>query len=375
MLQTWMKAFPGVIKPSTDIPAVPAAAPALPAGPVRGPAADPGPVPRPDRPVLLRRAELLDGSGRPDQSTAAQAASQPPYYLTMQMPGYRQPQFSLTTHAGAAGAAEPGRVHGGGQQPAVAGYGTIRILQLPQDAAILGPQQVQGTFESNPTTPRSCRCSARAARGDQGQPDHAPGRRRPALRGAHLHPGRRGGTSPVPTRAERVFVFYDGRRSGDGISLPGRALAQVFSRPAERRPGRAQRHRARVGQRDRPQVPAAGRAGLRHRRRPPCAAATSPPTPRTSAQMKQALDQAQQAARPRDRAPPPGAARRPPPSRPIPPAPARHRPRSGGRPRGHGQRPGAAGGTRPARAARRCSRAARRRAYARWCGTSNAEWP
>jgi uncharacterized membrane protein (UPF0182 family) len=30
-------------------------------------------------------------------------------------------------------------------------YGTIRVLQLPQDTAILGPQQVQGTFESDPT--------------------------------------------------------------------------------------------------------------------------------------------------------------------------------------------------------------------------------
>jgi uncharacterized membrane protein (UPF0182 family) len=30
-------------------------------------------------------------------------------------------------------------------------YGTIRILQLPQDTAILGPQQVQSTFESDPT--------------------------------------------------------------------------------------------------------------------------------------------------------------------------------------------------------------------------------
>jgi hypothetical protein len=29
-------------------------------------------------------------------------------------------------------------------------YGTIRVLQLPQDTAILGPQQVQGTFESDP---------------------------------------------------------------------------------------------------------------------------------------------------------------------------------------------------------------------------------
>ena len=31
------------------------------------------------------------------------------------------------------------------------GYGAIKILQLPQAAAILGPQQVQNNFESNTT--------------------------------------------------------------------------------------------------------------------------------------------------------------------------------------------------------------------------------
>ena len=34
--------------------------------------------------------------------------------------------------------------------PQSPGYGTIRVLQLPQDTAILGPQQVQSTFESDP---------------------------------------------------------------------------------------------------------------------------------------------------------------------------------------------------------------------------------
>src|SRR5207237_10696370 len=33
--------------------------------------------------------------------------------------------------------------------PMQPGYGTIRILQLPQDAVTEGPSQVQGAFESN----------------------------------------------------------------------------------------------------------------------------------------------------------------------------------------------------------------------------------
>ena len=35
--------------------------------------------------------------------------------------------------------------------PQSAGYGTIRVLQLPQDTTIRGPQQVQNDFESNAT--------------------------------------------------------------------------------------------------------------------------------------------------------------------------------------------------------------------------------
>ena len=70
LLDAWKKAFPGVIKPQSAIPADPAAAPALPADPVRGAAADPGPVPRDPGPGVLRRAELLVGAHGPERHLA-----------------------------------------------------------------------------------------------------------------------------------------------------------------------------------------------------------------------------------------------------------------------------------------------------------------
>ncbi len=81
---------------------------------------------------------------------SAQRTDQPPYYLTVQMPGQRGPRFSLTTTyvprgkdnltAFAAVEAEPGE-----------GYGKLRVLQVPRNTAIAGPGQAYSTFEANPT--------------------------------------------------------------------------------------------------------------------------------------------------------------------------------------------------------------------------------
>ncbi len=74
---------------------------------------------------------------------------QPPYYLTLQMPGTESPSFSLTT------AFSPSRRQTLASFMAVnsdpgADYGTIRVLQLPRNTTIPGPTQVQNNFESDP---------------------------------------------------------------------------------------------------------------------------------------------------------------------------------------------------------------------------------
>ena len=77
------------------------------------------------------------------------ASSQPPYYLTMAMPPSKQPEFSLTTSFTPRGRANISAFMAVDSVPGP-GYGTIRLLQLPQDTAIQGPEQVQNDFESNP---------------------------------------------------------------------------------------------------------------------------------------------------------------------------------------------------------------------------------
>ncbi|MBE1514316.1 UPF0182 family membrane protein [Nesterenkonia halotolerans] len=90
------------------------------------------------------------------------AQTQPPYYMTLQMPGQEEPAFSLTgtfipqiaegaqqrnvlygflAAAGDAGTGEDG--------VKAEDYGQLRLLELPRDTVIPGPGQTQANFDSN----------------------------------------------------------------------------------------------------------------------------------------------------------------------------------------------------------------------------------
>ena len=159
ILQTWMNAFPRVVKPRSDIPA--ALMPHL---------RYPPDLFEVQRQILTQfhvlSAQSFYGGQNfwavPDEpsssststasggSTGSQQASQPPYYQTMQMPGAAT-EFSMTSPLVQRGRQNLAAYMAVDSNPRAPGYGTIRVLQLPQDTAILGPQQVQSTFESDPT--------------------------------------------------------------------------------------------------------------------------------------------------------------------------------------------------------------------------------
>ncbi len=227
LMRTWMNAFPGVIKPRSDIPAY-----LLPH--LRYP---------PDlfevqRQILAKyhvtNPQSFYGGQNfwtvpndPTGSTVTSSLSQPPYYLTMTMPGYRQPQFSLTTTLAQRSRPNLAAYMAVDSNPR-AGYGTIRILQLPQEAAILGPQQVQNNFESN--TVASKELSLFRQGGStviKGNLIALP------LAGALLYEepiyiqaagGASAGSYPT---LKRVFVFFDGQ-VGYGPTLQN-ALDQIFA--------------------------------------------------------------------------------------------------------------------------------------------------
>jgi len=146
ILRTWMNAFPGIIKPKQDIP-----------GYLMPHLRYPPDLFEVQRQVLAQyhvlSAQSFYGGQNfwavPNQSGSPAQLSQPPYYQTMTMPG-AQTEFSLTSSLVQRGRQNMAAYLAVDSNPRSPDYGTIRVLQLPQDTAILGPQQVQSTFESDP---------------------------------------------------------------------------------------------------------------------------------------------------------------------------------------------------------------------------------
>lgn len=147
VLQTWSKSFPGTVEPRSELK-----------GELLEHVRYPEDIFKVQR-ELFSRYHVTDPqafySGQdfwaiPDDPTRRVAGqAQPPYYLTIKMPGTKTPTFSLTStfspnnrqtlSAFMAVSAEPGD-----------DYGTIRVLQLPRNTTIPGPVQVQNNIESDP---------------------------------------------------------------------------------------------------------------------------------------------------------------------------------------------------------------------------------
>ncbi len=148
VLQTWMKAFPGTVEPRENMPQS-----------IVDHVRYPQDLFKVQRAILSRYhvtdpVTFYNASDVwivPNDPTVSPAeVFQPPYYLTLQMPGQEEPAFSLTTTfapqrrqtlaAFMAVDSSPGE-----------NYGKMRVLQLPSNTTIPGPQQVQNNFESDPT--------------------------------------------------------------------------------------------------------------------------------------------------------------------------------------------------------------------------------
>jgi uncharacterized membrane protein (UPF0182 family) len=86
-----------------------------------------------------------------DPSTfGANAGAQPPYYMTLQMPGAKTPAYSLTTPFVPRGGRENLSAFAAVNSTAGPDYGKITVLQLPRSTNIAGPSQVASNFEAKP---------------------------------------------------------------------------------------------------------------------------------------------------------------------------------------------------------------------------------
>ncbi len=93
----------------------------------------------------------------PLDPTVSTSALQPPYYLTLQMPSQEAPTFSLTSTFIPGGGSDRNILTGFLAVDAEAGntpgkrspdYGKLRLLELPRNATVPGPGQVQSKLDS-----------------------------------------------------------------------------------------------------------------------------------------------------------------------------------------------------------------------------------
>ena len=149
VLATWSKAFPGTVKPKSDISAA-----------LLSHIRYPEDMFRVQRDILsayhVTTADAFYGGQDfwrvplDPSSFGANAGNQPPYYLTLQMPGQKMPTFSLTTPFVPRGGRENLSALAVVNSDSGADYGKITVLQLPRSTNIAGPSQVASNFEAKP---------------------------------------------------------------------------------------------------------------------------------------------------------------------------------------------------------------------------------
>ena len=91
-----------------------------------------------------------------DPSTfGANAGAQPPYYMTLEMPGTDKPTFTLTTPFVPRGGRENLSAFAVVDSNYGPNYGKITVLQLPRSTNVAGPSQVASNFEAKPEVANS----------------------------------------------------------------------------------------------------------------------------------------------------------------------------------------------------------------------------
>jgi uncharacterized membrane protein (UPF0182 family) len=149
ILKSWMKAFPGTVKAKSTI-----------SKGLMEHLRYPEDLFRVQRDVLssyhVRTADAFYGGQdfwrvpRDPSTFGANAGAQPPYYLTMELPGAKSPAFSLTTPFVPRGSRENLSAFAVVNSTPGPEYGKMTVLQLPRSTNIAGPSQIASNFEAKP---------------------------------------------------------------------------------------------------------------------------------------------------------------------------------------------------------------------------------
>ncbi|TRZ72169.1 MAG: UPF0182 family protein [Streptomycetaceae bacterium] len=154
VLQTWIKAFPGTVEAKSKI-----------SKDLMDHIRYPEDMFRVQREILsayhVKTAAAFYGGQdfwrvpRDPSTFGANASAQPPYFLTLQMPGESKPEFALTTPFVPRGGRENLSAFAVVNSDAGPNYGKITVLQLPRSTNVAGPSQVASNFEAKPEVANS----------------------------------------------------------------------------------------------------------------------------------------------------------------------------------------------------------------------------
>ncbi|MFZ4108052.1 MAG: UPF0182 family protein [Candidatus Planktophila sp.] len=154
VLKTWSKAFPGTVTPKSKI-----------SKDLMAHIRYPEDMFRVQREILssyhVQTAAAFYGGQdfwrvpRDPSTFGANASAQPPYYLTLQMPGEAKPEFAMTTPFVPRGGRENLSAFAVVNADAGPNYGKITVLQLPRSTNVAGPSQVASNFEAKPEVANS----------------------------------------------------------------------------------------------------------------------------------------------------------------------------------------------------------------------------
>ena len=149
VLKTWMKAFPNTVTPKSEM-----------SKQLLEHIRYPEDLFRVQRDVLssyhVQTAAAFYGGQdfwrvpRDPSTFGANASAQPPYYLTLQLPGATKPTFALTTPFVPRGGRENLSAFAVVDSNNGPNYGKITVLQLPRSTNVGGPSQVASNFEALP---------------------------------------------------------------------------------------------------------------------------------------------------------------------------------------------------------------------------------
>jgi len=158
VLKTWQKVYPSTLKPISEM-----------SGDLMSHVRYPTDLFKVQRDILgiyhiddSGSFAQLDNRWQTPKDPRSKEMLQPPYYLSMKMPGQDSPRFSMfSTFIPASSGSSSSRDvlmgylavdsdAGGEDGKRSDGYGTLRLLEITDDTTVPGPGQVQNTFDSDP---------------------------------------------------------------------------------------------------------------------------------------------------------------------------------------------------------------------------------